>query len=257
MEESSTSEIVSEPLMPETNTIEPPSESPLVELKRKAGRPKKIQVQNGGRGPGKVNVGRIGFNTIDKAPKIIPRSPTAVGIILRSWKPAREQAAERIELLTVWNWMEEKAKQEDKSLHTMPVNPAGVRLTILYMMNVLDEVEIEVKELRRQAQASLADYLTWDISEMAAFTHRQESLKVDARMRSHFALVEKELVKSIKAGSQVAIQNWMKATGNYMGEKSEEDAFRVIKFVDKYEEKPLPEIPTESIKGLPVESRST
>lgn len=162
--------------------------------------------------------------------------------ILRKWKPGNEFSDERMELLTVWNWLEAKAKEEEKTCHQMPINPAGIRLTLTYMRWVLDEKEeITSRDLRIEARATLDDYLKWDMSEMAEFTRHEEDVKIKDRLNRHFSLVEKKLVEGIKSNSQVAIQNWMKATGNYIGEKEQGAGYKVIRIRESYKEEPLPE----------------
>lgn len=206
--------------------------------------------RNGGRGKSiQKGTGRASRNKLDASPRCIKRTFGSVCQLICSWK---EKFEEREELKTVWNWLEKKAKEEEKSLHEMPLFPCDLRLTLTYMKCVLDEIDITAGNLRVEACASLDDYLKWDMSEIAKFTRRQETLKIKDRLKSHFPLIEKELVKSIKAGNQTAITTWSKLTGNYMGESDAGDAFRVIKVQDSYHEEPLPEIPVEVTGKNPI-----
>lgn len=147
--------------------------------------------------------------------------------------------------MTVWQWLEDKAKGEDNSLHEMKLYPADVRLSLMYIKNVFDEVEMNVVDLRKAACAALDDFLKWDMSPISKFVKRQEQLKVKERLKSSFSIVEKHLLTGIKEGNQTAISNWLKATGNYIGEPEPGDAYKVVRVQDKYPELPLPEIPSD------------
>ncbi len=199
------------------------------------------------------------MNKLDRAPRVEKRSSRAVLEILRKWKPGAEASGERLELQTVWQWLEAKAVTEEKSLHEMPINPAGVRLTLVYGQWILDEKEeITAKELRHAAMASLDDYLKWDISEMAQFIRHQHDIRIRDNLRSHFSIVEKKLLEQIKAGSPSAMANWLRATGNYQGEKEDSSGYRLIKIPSSYVEVPLPEEGGEyKVMNNPVSTPST
>lgn len=181
------------------------------------------------------------LNQIDRLPRTEPKSIRLVKSNIFKWKPGTELSHDRRELEVVWEWMESQAKAEGKSMHDMPVQNAGVRLSLTYMRWILDEdKEFSVKDLRHEAMSSVDEYLKWDISEMGAFTYRLATLQTKKQLRQQFRLVAKMMMKNIKDGRSSDIPTYLKSTGNYMEESDAKEAYKVIPVLE------IPQEPTEA-----------